>query len=81
MVVGPREGRSSSKEQYVYIYRYNTTIARDDKFIMCDTFLRIETVQVLYSYTYDDYDDVFERSPLVAHIRDLTPSRMLQYCM
>lgn len=53
MILGPREGRSSSKEQYVYIYR-------------------VETVEVLYSYTYEDTDDVFERSPLIAHIKDLT---------
>ena len=40
------------------------------------TVLRAETVQVLYSYTYNDQDDVFERTPLVAHVRDLTPNRM-----
>ena len=38
-------------------------------------FLRVETVEVLTSYTYDDYDDVFERSPLIVHIKDLTATR------
>ena len=38
-------------------------------------FLRTETVEVMYSYTYDDCDDVFERSPLIAYVRDLTTTR------
>lgn len=41
--------------------------------MMCS--YRVETVEVLYSYTYNDYDDVFERSPLIVHIKDLTPTR------
>jgi len=32
---------------------------------------------VLYSYTYNDQNDVFERTPLVAQIRDLTANRKL----
>ena len=39
-------------------------------------FLRIETVEVMTSYTYNDYDDMFERSPLIVHIKDLTATRM-----
>ena len=34
---------------------------------------------MLYSYTYEDIDDLFERSPLITHIRDLTLSRMLLF--
>ena len=33
-------------------------------------------VQVLHSYTYMDSSDVFEREPLLVHIRDLTRKRM-----
>lgn len=33
---------------------------------------RSEKVQVLHSYTYNDHDDIFEREPLLVHIRDLT---------
>ena len=37
---------------------------------------RTETVQVLWNYTYADHSDVFEREPLLVHIRDLTSRRM-----
>ena len=37
--------------------------------------IRIETVEVMYSYTYDDCDDMFERSPLIALVKDLTTTR------
>ena len=31
---------------------------------------------MLYNHTYNDSDDVFEREPLLVHIRDLTAMRM-----
>ena len=47
MVLGPREGRTTSKEQYAYIYRYGYSETIDDNNIAICVYIRTETVQVL----------------------------------
>lgn len=52
LIIGPREGRTRSKEQYAIVYDGTR-------------------FEVVWEYTYEDPNDVFERSPHAVHFQSL----------
>lgn len=70
-VISERLGRSSSKEQYAYLYRYVGS-----KVTCCDIDQCVFLIMLMFrpdrvkleTYQFDDPDDVFERAPYGVHV-------------